>query len=226
MVSKKMGFKIFLVWLVFFVATATVSASAAAEKEIARPAPRVGHLVYMEGDVSINGKEAELGQILAVKSIIVTAANSSCEIVFNDKNIFRITQNAQATLDFSSSVVEIGLEKGGVTSVLRKLDKVAGNDSFRIRSGNAVAGVRGTSFCVWADENTTYVCACNRSVHTEDAKGGNEFSLTATHHSAKLYTRSGTSFRSENAGMLHHSDESVESLAARIEEQIDWSRLE
>ncbi|GAB1483044.1 hypothetical protein MASR2M78_18600 [Treponema sp.] len=225
--TNKVLCRLGLILLVASFNSITLSALASSEQTTSiQNMSRIGHLVFMEGDVSIDGTEAELGQELRGKATIVTGAASDCEIVFNDKNVFRIMQNARATIDFSSSVLEIALEKGGVASVLRKLDKVAGNDTFRIRSGNAVAGVRGTSFCVWADEYTTYVCACNGSVHTEDAKGSNEFTLTATHHTAKIYTRQGASFRTESAGMLHHNDEGLESLAARIEEKIDWTKLD
>jgi len=182
-----------------------------------------GSVVYLEGEVEIDGKEAEIGMVLGERPLVRTGPASSCEIVFAGKNAVRVSQNAVATLDFSKAVVAIDLEKGGVTGVLRKLATVAGEDSFRVRTEGAVAGVRGTSLCVWADASSTYICACNGSVHTEDAKGNQEFTLEASHHLAKLYAKNGDSISVEAAGMLHHTDESVESLARRIGESIDWS---
>lgn len=117
------------------------------------------------------------------------------------------------------------LEKGGVTSVLRKLSAAAGDDSFRIRTKAAIAGVRGTSFCVWSDGVVSYICACNGTIRTIDAQGSNELILSATHHSARLYTPEGRIIAVREAGMEHHTDESVESLAARIGERIDWTVL-
>ena len=186
-------------------------------------APMRGSVVYLEGDVEIDGKEAEIGMVLGEKTLVRTGPASSCEIVFAGKNAVRVSQNAVATLDFSKAIVAIDLEKGGVTGVLRKLATVAGDDSFRVRTEGAVAGVRGTSLCVWADSTSTYICACNGSVHTEDSKGNQEFTLEASHHLAKLYAKNGDSISVEAAGMLHHTDESVESLASRIGENIDWS---
>ncbi len=206
------------------------SVYAGAGMESAQPAPSApaapavrGRVVFMEGDVEIDGRAAEIGTELGARSVVRTGPGANCEIVFADKNAVRVSQNATATLDFSRTIVQIDLEKGGVTSVLRKLAAASGDDSFRIRTAGAVAGVRGTSLCVWADATSTYVCACNGTVHTVDAKGGNEFTTEASHHQAKIYSRAGESISVEAAGMLHHTDESVESLAARIGEKIDWT---
>jgi hypothetical protein len=120
----------------------------------------------------------------------------------------------------------VALKKGGLTSVLRKLNRVADSDAFRVTTATAVAGVRGTSFCVWADESSAYVCACNGSVRTIDAAGANELKLVAAHHTAREYTKKGTATLVTNAGIEHHSDASVESLAARIGEKIDWTKTD
>jgi hypothetical protein len=176
--------------------------------------------------VTVDSAEAQPGMTLGSRATIETGPDSFCEIVYNDKNAMRIAQNARATIDFGKSVTNIDLDRGGVTSVLRKLEKVVGTDSYRIRTKNASAGVRGTSFCVWADEKSLYVCACNGTVRTIDAKGGNELTLTSAHHLGKLYTLAGDRIGAEAAGVLYHTDESVESLAARIGEKIDWTKAD
>ena len=98
----------------------------------------------------------------------------------------------------------MSLKKGGLSAVLRKLEQVAGSDSFRVSTATAITGVRGTSFSIWADDNSTYVCACNGTVRTIDSKGNNELTIAAA----------------------HHSDASMESLASRIGEKIDWTKQE
>jgi hypothetical protein len=190
------------------------------------PKARRGQVVYMEGEVWIDGAVAQIGTELPAKASIRTGPASYCDIVFDGKNAVRITQNAQATLDFGASPIDVQLEKGGVTSVLRKLAAASGSDAFRVRTPSAVAGVRGTSFCVWSDGKETYICACNGTVHTIDAKGGNESILAAAHHTATVYTPAGESYSAQAAGMLHHTDESVESVAARIGEKIDWTEMD
>ena len=183
-----------------------------------------GKVVYIEGAVKIDGAAASIGQELASKALVETGPNAECDIVFNDKNALRVSQNAVASLDFSGIIAQVSLNKGGLTSVLRKLDKVAGQDSFRVVTPTAVAAVRGTSFCVWVDEKSTYVCACNGSVRTIDAKGGNEQDLSSAHHVARNYVKSGEAIGLSPAGILHHDDASVESLAAMIGEKIDWTK--
>jgi len=140
-----------------------------------------GKVVFFEGDVKIDGTVPEIGQELGAKALVETGTGASCEVIFDEKNAIRISQNAIASLDFSGIVKEVNLKKGGLTSVLRKLDRIAGSDSFRVYTATAVAGVRGTSFCVWVDDSSTYVCACNGTVKTIDAKGSNEQVLSAAH---------------------------------------------
>lgn len=188
--------------------------------------PTRGKIVYLEGEVMIDGTKAEIGQELGAKVRIETGPNASCEVVFDEKNALRVSQNAIATFDFSGIVKEVALKKGGLTSVLRKLGQVAGQDGFRVVSDTAVAAVRGTCFCVWVDEKSTYVCACNGSVRTIDAKGSNELMISAAHHNARNYVKDGSAIHIAIAGIEHHSDVTMESLAARIGEKIDWSKQE
>ncbi len=192
----------------------------------AAPAPGRGLVVFFEGDVRIDGKQTEIGAVLPARALVETGPAASCEIVFDKKNAIRVGQNAVATLDFSGAVKQVRLTKGGLTSVLRKLGKASGGDRFRVTTPTVVAGVRGTSFCIWADEGSTYVCACNGSVHTIDAKGGNAQDLSAAHHVARNYVSKDGAIDVGSAGVEHHSDASVESLAARIEERLDWSKLD
>jgi hypothetical protein len=191
----------------------------------AAPASRAT-VVFLEGDVRINGATAEIGQALGAVALVETGEGATCEIVFDKKNAVRVSQNAEASLDFSGIVKEVKLKKGGLTSVLRKLGKVAGKDTFRVTTATAVAAVRGTSFCIWAGDDSTYVCACNGTVRTIDAKGSNEQVLSAAHHTAREYTRNGEAIDLTQAGIEHHSDASVESLAARIGEKLDWAKKE
>jgi hypothetical protein len=183
-----------------------------------------GKVVYLEGDVKIDGSAAEIGRELGTKSTIETGNASSCDIVFDEKNAIRVGENTVADLDFSSIVKEVSLKKGSLTSVLKKLAQVAGKDSFRVNTATAVAGVRGTTFFVWADDSSSYICACNGSVHTIDAEGANEQSLVSAHHLARYYTKKSGRIFVTQAGFERHSDASEESLAARIGEKIDWSK--
>ena len=184
----------------------------------------VAKIVYIEGDVRIDGAAAEIGKLLPPKVLVETGSTGSCDIVLGAKNALRISPNAIAQLDFSGIVKEVTLKKGGFAAVLRGLVKSADYDSFRVVTAAASAGVRGTCFCVWAGENETYICACNGAVRTLDAKGSNVLSLESAHHLAKYYTVSGGATSVRPAGLEHHDDAAVESLAARIGETVDWTK--
>jgi ferric-dicitrate binding protein FerR (iron transport regulator) len=201
-------------------------ASAGASTPASIPGVLRGKVVYLEGQVEIDGLPAELGTELGLKAIIRTGVNSYCDIVFADKNAVRVTMNAVASLDFSGPVIQVDLERGGVTAVLRKLQTAADQDSFRVKSPSAAAGVRGTSFRVWSDGTESYICACNGTVRTIDAQGSNESVLSSTHHTAVVYSPSGQGYSATTAALLHHTDKQVESLAARIGETIDWTKMD
>lgn len=188
--------------------------------------PVGGSVVFLEGQVSIDGKPAQIGQVLGARATIETGPASTCDLVFDGKNALRVSQNSLAILDLAKLVKEIDLKKGGVTAILKKLERLADKDSFRVTAPTAIAGVRGTSFCVWADATTSYVCACNGTVRTVDSAGSNEEVLAAAHHTARLYTRAGGSITKVPAGIAHHDDASVEKVASRIDYTVDWTKID
>ncbi len=187
---------------------------------------RVVELVFFEGEVLIDGKAPELGDRLGAGFSVRTGPGARCDIVFDGGNALSVGQNAFISFDFSQLTAVVDIERGGLGSVLRKLDKVAGTDAFRIQTRNSIAGVRGTSFCVWVGPDSTYVCACNGRVRTIDALGNNEEILEAAHHEARLYKRVGAEVSAEAAGMLHHDDALVQSIADRIGYRIDWTKVD
>jgi len=187
---------------------------------------RAVELVFFEGDVLIDGKTPEFGDMLNGNFTVRTGAGARCDIVFDGGNALSVGQNAFVSFDFSQLTVAVDIQSGGLSSVLKKLDKIAGTDSFRVQTQSSVAGVRGTSFCVWVGPDSTYVCACNGTVRTIDAMGSNEEILEAAHHAARLYTRAGSGISVETAGMLHHDDALLQSVADRIGYSIDWTEID
>jgi ferric-dicitrate binding protein FerR (iron transport regulator) len=181
---------------------------------------------YVEGEVSIDGKPAEPGQSPGLSFTVATGPAARCVIVFDGGNALSVGQNALAAFDLLALTPKVRLDKGGLTSVLKKLEKAAGKDGFIVESSSAVASVRGTSFCVWVDETSSYVCACNGSVHTIDGKGSREEDLSASHHVARLFTTRPEGISVEPAAMLHHSDESVQAVASAVGWTIDWGKVD
>lgn len=204
-------------------AGASAAGAPTVELDAKAAAPFSARIVYLEGEVTVDGVPAEIGMEMGRRVSVRTGEKSMCDIVYNEKNALSINQKADAVIDFEKAVAQVEMNKGGFAAVLRKLGKASGGDAFQVRTKAATAGVRGTSFCVWTDGDSSYVCACNGTVRTIDVNGGNEFTLRAAHHTAKLYTAAGGYISAETAGMLHHTDESVERLAERIGEKIDWT---
>ena len=184
-------------------------------------------IVYLEGDVTMNGSLASIGDAVPPGAVLTTAADAVCQIVFNTKNIVHMTGGT--TLRFDQGALSRGatLQKGAIAMVLRNL-AAAPNDElkFSIKTSTAVAGVRGTCFFIEAeDENNTYICACNGAIHLE-GDGGMTRNLASSHHQEVRVTRSASGLSVNSAPLLYHTDADVESIAARINEKIDWTKID
>lgn len=207
--------------------TATAADTAADTKlSPAQTSIRSIEVVYIQGEVLIDGVAPELGDKPGLTFSIRTGADARCDLVFNNGNALSVGQNAVAVLDFASPTAQVNLERGSLSSVMKKLETLVNKDSFVVQTGTAVAGVRGTSFCVWANAESAYICACNGIVRTIDNAGGNEQLIEAAHHSARLYSRSGPNIQMETAGMQFHTDELLQSVASRIGYTIDWEHID
>ncbi len=190
------------------------------------PATARIEVVFVEGDVLINSQKPEIGDILGTSFVVQTGKGARCDIVFNSGNALSVGQNALADFDFANQVASVRVDRGGLSSVLKKLTQISDTDAFSVHTATAVAGVRGTSFCVWVDDSSSYICACNGTVHVQDSTGGNGEVLEAAHHTARYFSKTGTSIDKEAAGMRHHTDELLESVASRIGHVIDWNALD
>ena len=189
-------------------------------------------IVYVEGDVSMNGSPAFVGDQVLPGAVLTTTKDSLCEVVFNTKNIVHMAGGT--TLRFDAKALSQGatLQKGAVAMVLRNLNPlISGKPGdelrFTIKTSTTVAGVRGTCFFVAVeDENNTYVCACNGAIHLEGSGGEFAQNLASSHHQEIRVTRSASGISVSAAPMLYHTDGDVEAIAARIDEKIDWTKID
>ena len=189
-------------------------------------------IVYIEGDVSMNGSPAAFGDEVLPGAVLTTAKDSICQIVFNARNIIHMA--AGTTLRFNGEALSRGatLQKGTIAMVLRNLNpfttaKPGDELRFTIKTSTTVAGVRGTCFLVAVeDENNTYVCACNGVLHLEGVGGEFTRNLASSHHREVRITRSGSGISVNAAPLLYHTDQDVEAIAARIGETIDWTKID
>jgi hypothetical protein len=185
-------------------------------------------IVYLEGDVTMNGSPAAIGDDVAAGAVITTGKDSVCQVVFNTKNIVHL--ESATTLRFDGKVLSRGatLQKGAIAMVLRNLAPSSGGElRFTIKTTTAVAGVRGTCFFVDVeDENNTYICACNGAIRLEGDGGQFTQNLASSHHREVRVTRSATGISVNAAPMQYHTDGDVEAVAARIGEKVDWTKLD
>ncbi len=113
-------------------------------------------LSYFEDPLSVtrDGKEIEpsFGLELAAGDILTTGENGTCEIELPDIGTITVTYASRVSIDGIKTEerrAAISVLKG---KVLSKIEKLAAPDSFTVRSGSVVCGVRGTVFAVKTEE--------------------------------------------------------------------------
>jgi ferric-dicitrate binding protein FerR (iron transport regulator) len=192
----------------------------------AKAPPEKALVTYFEGDARVDGLAAELGMEVKRGAKIVTGKNSVCEITFRERNVVRISQETIATFDLGLEAKSLVLEKGIVSQVLKNLVKLGDADAFTVRTPTAVLGVRGTTFCVNAEDNWTYVCACNGTLRVKDPDGGNETLISSPHHQAFKFVQKDGKTNVVPAELKYHDDQSVQALASKINYVIDWTKID
>ena len=208
--------------VVFLLGAMSVSAAGAPEAETTGFLS--GTVVYLEGDVSVNGIAADFGTTVRSGDSVRTGTHSSCDIVFGEKNIMRLYEETLATIDFALG--DVSVDSGSMGVVFDKLANVvaAHGNKFQVRSPHVAAGVRGTVFYLKIeDESSSYLCICNGRMVYEDREGDRR-TAAATNHKAYRYREVGGEIRSTLAPLLYHDDDSMDEIAEQIEVDIEWGR--
>jgi hypothetical protein len=187
-------------------------------------------IVYVDGEVTMNDSPASVGDVVLPGATIKTQPDAVCQIVFNTKNIIHMTGGTILTFDPNVLSKGATLKKGAIAMVLRNLGPFVANPGelrFSIRTSNTVAGVRGTCFFVKVeDDNNTFVCCCNGTLHLEGTSGEFTQNIAGSHHREVRVTSSGGGVSLTAAPLLYHTDADVEAIAARIGETIDWTKID
>jgi outer membrane protein assembly factor BamB len=111
-------------------------------------------VVFTNGDVQGQHQGAwsdlEIGAKLGKGDAVKVGSASECQLKFADMAVVSIREKTQVSIDSlslneSASQVKLGLKSG---TVLSKVKKLAGTDSYAVRTDTAVGGVRGTEFGV------------------------------------------------------------------------------
>ncbi len=193
-----------------------------------------GKIKFIVGTVTLNGKPAATGDAIRFGDVIETGDNSSCRIGIGDRNLIALWPGTRFLYRVTTRGSNCELSRGGLGALLRNRDYTG---DINIRTPTVTASVRGTVFCLTAESNEkTYTCVCNGRIHFRPEPGGGIFSkpaenigeklVSASHHAGHYYTRDKGAVKIEKAGLRHHTDESVEKMAASIGEKIDWTKIE
>jgi hypothetical protein len=185
-----------------------------------------GRVVFVDGDVTANGRVIDTGDVLAGATVLKTGKASTVEVVFGGRNVFRLGSDTLVKIDFAALQKTVDLQQGVFTSVLKKLGQVTGGSpAFLLRTPTVAAGVRGTSFHVSVEGDRTYFCTCNGAVTLDDGTPAQLVDLTNAHHGARIFTKQPDgSITVVPAGLEGHTDASIETLARRIGVTVDWTK--
>uniref|UniRef100_C6DY91 Anti-FecI sigma factor, FecR n=1 Tax=Geobacter sp. (strain M21) TaxID=443144 RepID=C6DY91_GEOSM len=151
----------------------------------------VGKLTVVEGAVDImpGGQlpavAAKAGGAVQKGDFVRTKSNARAELTFNDGSVVKIAQRSRIDVgEYSAGNRKLALPRGKVQATV--IPAAAGGKarSFEIRTPNAIAGVRGTSFYVYHQANVTGVAVLQGVVHTasvsQPSKGVTLVAGTAT----------------------------------------------
>lgn len=210
--------------LVFFVTVVfSYAVYSEGEKETTPTGYSEGEVVYVEGTVTINDDDAEFGMGVTPGAVVKTDRGSLCDIVFGNKNVMRVYENTIVTVDVSRGTARI--DEGSLGAVFRKLSSALTEDGsrFHVTTNSVAGGVRGTSFFVKVENpDSTYLCTCFGKMRLQDRAGENERNVEAYHHKAYRFILEEDGVRTESAGLAYHDDDSMEAIAAVIDEKILW----
>ncbi|MCL5019194.1 MAG: FecR family protein [Patescibacteria group bacterium] len=222
----------------FLIVLSILEISGCAKKE----APEVfqGKVLLTVGDVQIDGAAGQTGATVFSNSIIKTGKDSSCEIIFDEKNILRILDNSLVTLDMQNLRKILKIQSGGLETVVKNLKKSKDSSlpPFEVQTATAVAAVRGTTFYIRVlnDSNTAF-CDCNGVVSLANPGETNLQIVESSHHTGFVLTSGTDGYQvipakitykddAELKKLAGHNDQEMEDLAGKIGVKIDWNTVD
>ncbi|MBF0241999.1 MAG: FecR domain-containing protein [Desulfamplus sp.] len=158
----------------------------------------------VEGDVTINGIPAKVGDIVAPDDVIVTGKDSSIVFVFGDSACL-MRENSKMVVKNSDKSAEPSKVINGLRLLDGKLLSVFGEGEKSVETPSAYIGIRGTGIYVESDHEKTYICTCYGKVKISYAHNLSKFeSISANYHESSRHVyRDGAIKR---APMINHTD--------------------
>jgi len=156
-----------------------------------------GYITFYYGDVSVVHQEKttkpKLKMILRSDDRVTTGKEGRLDIQLQNFGLIRINENSEVdlkrTITEVNDSVSVSMNNG---QVLCKLSKLQKGTEFNITTPTAVAGVRGTTFLVEADEQkgTSEIAVAEGEVEVEDKKFPGKTKTVRGNETAKVSTKS------------------------------------
>lgn len=119
------------------------------------------------------GRLPEIGGPVSEADTVVTGPRSSVDLVYNESSLIRVNENTTLGIDSLMAKVEnsteLTLRKGSLFTTVQKLKK---QENFQVNTPTMVVAVRGTSFGVSADENSSRAEVLAGTVKVNPVKDG------------------------------------------------------
>ncbi len=185
-----------------------------------------GKIIFLAGNVTVNGHKAKLHEVITAGYSVQTADNSYCEIVFNEKNIIRLSGRSHIIYNISGEKSVINVYSGSLAGVLKRLTTKDG-EKLSIISPTTIAAIRGTSFYIKVENpQNTYFCDCNGIIELFDINKIEKKEIKALHHKAYNVILKNNKTVFKKAQMLYHRDKDIEGVAKKIGVTIDWTKID
>ncbi len=135
---------------------------------VKQPEKLEGIITYYSGNVSVYEEgewyDIEIGDFVTEKNILKVESDSFCEVQFGNTAVVKMQENseidlAKVSLEPGSAEVSLDMKLG---SVICKVQKLTGNETFKVKTQTAVCGVRGTEFSVSASKGEETVLAVKK----------------------------------------------------------------
>ena len=181
-------------------------------------------LVFVAGEVLVNGEVAVAGSSLRQTDVVETGAGFA-EIVVGGSNVIRLDEDTRLEMNLGVADGNLGVERGSVAAIFDRVVELSSNRNVRMTGPAVVGGVRGTTvFMRVFDDGSTYFCTCNGTVHLAP-QGAEGFTVAAPRHEAYLFEQIDGETRTTVQPDLYHTTAELNVLAERIGVTIPWGEV-
>lgn len=125
-------------------------------------------------------KEAKLNDSLIKQNSISTYDNSKTQIIFKDETIVTVGKNSNFSIeeylmeDSKEKSVKFNLFEGAIRTITGKIGKL-NPSKFKVKTNNAVIGIRGTNFIVITAKGLGDIISCTHGAITVSGTDGKEY---------------------------------------------------